>query len=91
MSFSATRARIPSGVNGWLNLCVMKSYASGSINGDLLPDGRFNASPEGLRYPCYTELDAEGRMTLNSYIAEELAKEFYRPDDVRKVLEKYTK
>jgi len=43
-----------------------------------------------LRYLCYTELDAEGRMTLNSYTAEELTKEFYRPDDVREVLEKYT-
>jgi WD40 repeat protein len=52
----------------------------------LLPDGRFDASPEGLRYLSFTE---EG--TTKSYDAEELAKEFYRPDDVRAVLEKYTK
>lgn len=41
----------------------------------LLPDGRFDASPEGMRYLSYTE---EG--TNNSYDAEELAKEFYDPD-----------
>ncbi len=52
----------------------------------LLPDGRFDASPEGLRYLSYTE-----NGTLNSYKAEELAKEFYKPKTVKKVLEKYMK
>jgi WD40 repeat protein len=51
---------------------------------DLLPDGRFDASPEGMRYLCYTEQD-----TLNSYTAEELVKEFYAPKAVREVLERY--
>jgi hypothetical protein len=50
----------------------------------LLPDGRFDASPEGLRYLSFTE---EG--TNRSYDAEELAKEFYDPDGVRAVLAKY--
>jgi len=51
---------------------------------DLLPDGRFDASPEGMRYLCYTERDS-----LKSYTAEELYKEFYKPDAVREVLAKY--
>jgi len=53
---------------------------------DLLPDGQFDASPEGMRYLGYTE---EG--TFNHYTAESLVKEFYAPDAVREVLEKYTK
>ncbi|MBI3249664.1 MAG: TIR domain-containing protein [Deltaproteobacteria bacterium] len=51
---------------------------------DLLPDGRFDASPEGMRSLRYTEDD-----TLNSYAAEDLVKEFYRPDDVKAVLARY--
>ena len=50
----------------------------------LLPDGRFNANPEGMRYLCYTE-----KGTLNSYRAEELVKEFYDPEGVKAVLAKY--
>jgi WD40 repeat protein len=53
---------------------------------DLLPDGRFDASPKGMRYLGYTE---EG--TLNHYTAESLMKEFYAPDAVREALERYTK
>jgi hypothetical protein len=53
---------------------------------DLLLDGRFDASPEGMRYLGYTE---EG--TFNHITAESLVKEFYAPDAVREVLEKYTK
>lgn len=53
---------------------------------DLLPDGRFDASPEGMRYLCYTE-----QGTLNSYTAEELVKEFYDPKAVQEVLDKYVK
>lgn len=56
---------------------------------DLLPDGRFNASPEGFRYLSYTELDAAGGLTLQAYTAEELAPEFYRPAEVRAVLAQY--
>jgi len=55
---------------------------------DLLPDGRFDANPEGMRYLCYTER-ASG--TLNSYTAEELVKEFYDPKAVQEVLEKCVK
>ncbi|MGE0680297.1 MAG: WD40 repeat domain-containing protein [Candidatus Binatia bacterium] len=51
---------------------------------ELLPDGRFDASPEGIRYLRYTEND-----TLISYAAEDLVKEFYDPDGVRAVLERY--
>jgi len=51
---------------------------------DLLPDGRFDASAEGMRYLCYTE-----KGTFNSYTAEELAKEFYDPEGVQAVLSKY--
>lgn len=51
---------------------------------DLLPDGRFDASPEGMRYLRYTEDE-----TLNSYAAEDLLKEFYRPDEVKAVVARY--
>jgi WD40 repeat protein len=51
----------------------------------LMPDGRFDASPEGLRYLRYTE-----QGTLKSYSAEDLVKEFYDPQAVRAVLRKYT-
>jgi hypothetical protein len=54
----------------------------------VIADGRFDASPEGMRYLCYTER-ASG--TLNSYSAEELVKEFYDPKAVQEVLEKYVK
>ncbi len=53
---------------------------------DLLPDGRFDGSPEGMRYLCYTQKD-----TLVSLTAEELVKEFYDPEAIREVIEKYTK
>jgi hypothetical protein len=43
---------------------------------------------EDMRYLCYTER-ASG--TLNSYIAEELVKEFYDPKAMQEVLEKYVK
>jgi len=62
------------------------SWTSKIISLDLLPDGRFDASPEGMRYLCYTE-----QGTLNSYTAEELVKEFYDPQAVQEVLEKYVK
>jgi WD40 repeat protein len=52
---------------------------------DLLPDGRFNASPEGMRYLCYTERDS-----LNSFTAESLVKDFYDPQGVQEVLARYT-
>ena len=52
---------------------------------DLLPDGRFDASPEGMRYLCYTE-----RLSLNSFTAESLVKEFYDPQAVQDVLARYT-
>jgi WD40 repeat protein len=48
---------------------------------DLMPDGRFNASPEGTRYLRYTELG-----TFNSYPAEDLIDEFYQPGAVKAVL-----
>jgi WD40 repeat protein len=50
----------------------------------LLPDGRFDASPDGIRYLGYTEEGA-----FNRYPAEALVKEFYAPDAVRGVLAKY--
>jgi len=39
-----------------------------------------------MRDLCYTEQD-----TLNSYTAEELVREFYNPQAVQAVLEKYVK
>jgi hypothetical protein len=51
---------------------------------DLLPDGRFDASPEGMRYLGYTEPG-----TLKAYRAEELQREFYDPEAVRAVLAQY--
>jgi WD40 repeat protein len=48
---------------------------------DLMPDGRFNASPEGTRYLRYTELG-----TLKSYAAEDLIDAFYQPGAVKAVL-----
>ena len=50
----------------------------------LLPDGRFDGTPEALRYLCYTE-----RGTLNSFTAEELVKEFHAPQAVQEVLATY--
>lgn len=52
---------------------------------DLLPDGRFNASIEGRRYLCYTEMGE-----LNSHSAEILMTDFYDPDAVRAVLEQFS-
>lgn len=52
---------------------------------DLLPDGRFDASPEGMRYLGFT-----GREDLTYYPAESLVKEFYSPEAVAEVLAKYT-
>jgi WD40 repeat protein len=51
---------------------------------DLLPDGRFDASPEGMRYLCYTE-----KGTLNSYTGEELEKALYDPRSVQEILDRY--
>ncbi|MCK6619638.1 MAG: TIR domain-containing protein [Calditrichaceae bacterium] len=50
----------------------------------LLPDGRFDASPAGLRYLCYTEKNG-----FASYSAEDLAKEFYRPEEVQAEIARY--
>jgi WD40 repeat protein len=51
---------------------------------DLLPDGRFNASPEGMRHLGYTKSSR-----LNYYSAEKLVKEFYDPEGVREAVRKY--
>ncbi len=51
---------------------------------DLLPDGRFDCSPEALRYLGYTE-----NGTLRHYPAESLVKEFHSPEAVQAVLAKY--
>ncbi|MFH1194966.1 MAG: TIR domain-containing protein [bacterium] len=50
----------------------------------LLPDGRFDASPEGMRYLRYTQ-----KGTFNSFSAEELVKEFYDSAGVEEVIKKY--
>jgi WD40 repeat protein len=50
----------------------------------LLPDGRFDGTPDALRYLCYTE-----RGTLNSLPAEDLLKEFHAPAAVHEVLDRY--
>ena len=44
---------------------------------DLLPDGRFDASPEGMRYLAFTELG-----TWQSYHADNFVKELYDPEGV---------
>ncbi|MFN0110843.1 MAG: TIR domain-containing protein [Blastocatellia bacterium] len=50
----------------------------------VMPDGRFDvSSPEALRYLRYTEIG-----TFNSYRAEDLAKEFHSPADVKSLLAK---
>jgi len=51
---------------------------------DLLPDGRFNASPEGLRYLSYTE-----QSSLDSFRSEDLVRELYDPKGVKDILKKY--
>lgn len=53
---------------------------------DLLPDGRFDASPEGMRFLCYVEKEG-----FNLFTAEELVKEFHDPQAVQEVLDKYVK
>jgi WD40 repeat protein len=50
----------------------------------LLPDGRFDGTPEALRYLCYTERD-----TLTSFTAEELVREFHDRQAVQDVLARY--
>ncbi|MGH7495062.1 MAG: WD40 repeat domain-containing protein, partial [bacterium] len=51
---------------------------------DLLPDGRFDASPEGMRNLTYVEKEG-----FNLFTAEESVKEFYDRKAVQEVLEKY--
>jgi len=51
---------------------------------DILPDGRFDASPEGLRYLTYTEIK-----TLEIFQAEELVQELYDPEGVRNIISEY--
>ncbi|MBF0451007.1 MAG: hypothetical protein HQK75_09915 [Candidatus Magnetomorum sp.] len=48
---------------------------------DILPDGRFDASPEGLRYLTLT--------TLEIFQAEELVQELYDPKGVKEVISRY--
>jgi uncharacterized protein YjbI with pentapeptide repeats len=50
----------------------------------LLPDGRFDGSPDALRWLCYTQRD-----TLNSFTAEELVHQFHNPAAVQEVLARY--
>ncbi|MFN0120413.1 MAG: WD40 repeat domain-containing protein [Blastocatellia bacterium] len=50
----------------------------------LLADGRFDANPEGMRYLRYRD-----NRTNRLYRAEDLVKEYYRPEEVRAVLAKY--
>gem|GEM_PF-3775449 len=58
---------------------------------DLLPDGRFDASPEGMKYLSYTETeeDNQGTLVFKSYNAEELKEEFHQPQTVKDVLGTY--
>ena len=51
---------------------------------DLLPDGRFDASPEGLRYLTYTEIN-----TLEIFQAEELVQELYDPKGVKEIISQF--
>ena len=51
---------------------------------DLLPDGRFDASPEGLRYLTFTEEE-----TMSIYSAEELVRELFDPEGVKSIIEQY--
>jgi WD40 repeat protein len=50
----------------------------------LLPDGRFDGTPEALRYLCYTR-----RNSFESFTAEEVLDTFYKPQAVQEVLAKY--
>ncbi|HMV86823.1 MAG TPA: pentapeptide repeat-containing protein [Blastocatellia bacterium] len=52
---------------------------------DLLPDGRFNASAEGRRHLCYTEMGE-----LNSHSAEILMTDFHDPEGVHALLEQFS-
>jgi len=58
------------------------SFAPGSWL-TILPDGRFDASPEGLRKLAYTDNN------LYYFSAEDFIKEFFRPDDVQEVINNY--
>lgn len=51
---------------------------------DILPDGRFDASPEGLRYLTYTDIK-----TMEIFQAEELVQELYDPEGVGEVILNY--
>jgi len=59
------------------------SFAPGAWM-DLLPDGRFDASPEGLRYLTYTEVK-----TLEVFQGEELVQELYDPEGIRNIITQY--
>jgi hypothetical protein len=60
---------------------------------DLLPDGRFDASPEGMKYLSYTETeeDNQGTLQFKSYNTEELKEEFHQPQAVKGVVDEYHK
>jgi len=53
---------------------------------DLMPEGRYNASSEGLKYLRYTEKDV-----LKSYSAELLKDDFFIVDDVKTLLQMFNK
>ncbi|HEY1122568.1 MAG TPA: TIR domain-containing protein [Haloferula sp.] len=66
--------------NTFLYICAFAPNASLA----LLPDGRFDGTPEALHWLCYTE-----RGTLNSLTAFELVKEFHSPQAVQETLAHY--
>jgi len=53
---------------------------------DLMPEGRFNSSVEGMKYLRYTEIDQ-----LKTYPAEFVADDFNIPDDVKSLMEMFNK
>jgi len=53
---------------------------------DLMPEGRFNASPEGLKYLRYTE-----KKSLKSFSAELLKDDYFIVEDVKTLLQMFNK
>ncbi|ETR65360.1 MAG: hypothetical protein OMM_14370 [Candidatus Magnetoglobus multicellularis str. Araruama] len=65
--------------------CFLYRYSFGPNSWlALLPDGRFDASQEGLRKLAFTDIE-----NICSVPAEDLVKEFHRPEDVQAVIDGY--
>jgi len=50
----------------------------------IMPNNKFDATQEGMRYLQYTELKK-----LNSFSAKKLIEEFYKPEEIKRLMKEY--